>query len=317
MEAGRLDLRTLAQFLVVARAPSMTAAARRMGLTTPAISQLVHKLERETEVVLFERGASGLRLTPAGTILRERAQDLIDREADLLHELAPYKGKLLPKLRIYVPETVSKYVMPAIVSQLEGVVGELEIRSGRSATCQQEFLRGQIDVVISSDVIPGMPGLDRLPICHERFVALAPSGVAPDRRSVECLTRDLPFIRVSRGSPMDETIEAYLAAHRLDPPRGIECSSSAPILELVNGGAGWTISAPLAVAYFRPDPARIAYVPLPEPVPSRDIVLIANSGRLLDVPAMLAATSRAAMQTHTRSWPSHLVGAIDFPPNGF
>ncbi len=311
--ARHLDLRLLSQFLVICQTSKMSAAARKLGLSTPAVSQIVHRLERDVGIVLFERSAQGLRLTPAGSILQERARDIINSEADILQELEAYRTQLLPKLRLYIAESVAKYTTPAIVSELNQIVGQLEVRTGQSFNYVQEFLRGDFEALISSEPLEGISRLDRFNLCEEDLIGLAPAGIPAERRTLHALARDMPFIRSSSGSRKAELIEGYLAGQGLNPPRGIECNSAVPILELVSAGIGWTITTPLTIAYYRPDPARVADLELPGDVPSRQILLLVNSGKLLDVPTSIATSSRASLRMHAATWPAHLASAIRFP----
>ncbi|MCQ8781854.1 LysR family transcriptional regulator [Mangrovibrevibacter kandeliae] len=311
--ARHLDLRLLAQFQVVCETAKMATAARRLGLSAPAVSQIVQKLERDLGVVLFERSSQGLRLTPAGSILQERASEILGCEEDILREMDAYRAQLLPKLRIYIAESVARYAMPAIVSELHPVVGHLEVKSGRSTSYVQEFLKGEYDVLISSEGLGDVPGLDRYKICTERLIGLCPAAVPPDRRRLPELVDDLPFIGPGFNSRMHQLIEGYLANQRLDLPRSIECSSVAPILEMVGSGIGWTLSTPLSVAYYQPDPSRIATFELPQPVPARSIFVVVHGGKLLDVPQVIATRSNAAIRRHAGMWPPRLAEALTIP----
>lgn len=57
---------TLRPFEAAARLASMSAAARELGITQPAISRHLAQLEAHLRQTLFERTPRGLRLTPAG-----------------------------------------------------------------------------------------------------------------------------------------------------------------------------------------------------------------------------------------------------------
>ncbi len=297
-----LDLRLLSQFLTICSAPNMTAAGRKMGLSTPAVSQIVRRIERELGVVLFERSSRGIRLTPAGNLVKERARELLDSEKDILESLGPYRNQLLPKLRVHVVSTVANYVVPAIVSELNPMVGQIHLKSGRINRTAQNFLRGEFDVLISSEALLDIPDLDRFRLCREALIALVPAGLPKERHSLPWLAANLPMIRFEHGGHMDEVVEAYLARQGLDPPRSIECRTPAPIVELIAQGYGWTITTPFTVAYYRVLQEKAAYMALPEPGVFREIFLIANSGRFLDVPATLAKVCRSALDREVRSW---------------
>jgi DNA-binding transcriptional LysR family regulator len=69
-----LELRHLRYCIAVAEEGSFTRAARRLRLAQQAVSRQIADLERELGVKLFERGARGARLTPAGSVFIEDAR---------------------------------------------------------------------------------------------------------------------------------------------------------------------------------------------------------------------------------------------------
>jgi DNA-binding transcriptional LysR family regulator len=305
-----LDLRLLSQFMAISRATTMAAAARELGCSVPAISQIVQRLERDAGATLFERTPRGLRLTPAGGLLRDRAGGLLQAEAELLHDLVEYRAHLLPHLRIYMADSVARYIITAVVSALRPLVGELEVRSGHTSSYVQDLLTGRIDVLICSEAIEEVPQLDRFRLCTEELVAVIPAAIAS--RGLPALARELPFIRPSQGSRMDRTAEEYLRREGLAAVHSLECGSIAPTLELVRNGLGWTISTPLYLATYRPEPAQMTYLSLTAPRPERSLYLLAASGRWLDVPATLADRCAAALRAASRDWPVPLRDAIRF-----
>jgi DNA-binding transcriptional LysR family regulator len=300
--ASGLDFRLLNQFLAISDAPNMAAAARKMALSAPAVSQIIRRIERELGVAVFERSSRGIRLTPAGGLLRQRARELLEAEADMLEALAPYRNQLLPKLRVQIASTVANYLAPAIVAELNQVVGEIQFKSGRINQGAQDFLRGEFDILISPDDLPEITNLERFRLCREKLIALAPTSVPKERLNLPWLAANLPMIRFEQGSHIEKVIEAYLGKQGFNLPRPIECRTPAPIVELIAQGLGWTITTPLGVGYYKALDGKAAYMELPEPYSMRDIYLIANSGRLLDLPQTLAGVCRAALAREVRSW---------------
>jgi DNA-binding transcriptional LysR family regulator len=83
------DLRGLEIYLAVCDVGTMAVAARRLGVTQPAVSQAVANLERRTGVSLFDRSARPIVLTTVGSALRQRAGALVSEArqiAPLLRE---------------------------------------------------------------------------------------------------------------------------------------------------------------------------------------------------------------------------------------
>src|SRR6188508_2504452 len=67
LEASPMDrLRSLECFIASADEGSFSAAARRLGVTIPAVAAMVNSLERDLGVTLFERSPQGLALTATG-----------------------------------------------------------------------------------------------------------------------------------------------------------------------------------------------------------------------------------------------------------
>jgi LysR family transcriptional regulator, benzoate and cis,cis-muconate-responsive activator of ben and cat genes len=72
-----VDLRQLRYFLTAAEERRFSAAARRLHISAPSLSQQIRALERDLRVTLFDRTSRGAELTPAGHVLAERARVIL------------------------------------------------------------------------------------------------------------------------------------------------------------------------------------------------------------------------------------------------
>lgn len=72
-----MENRVLAYFLMVAREESITKAAERLHITQPTLSRQMTNLEEEYGVKLLYREGRRISLTPAGILLRKRAEDIL------------------------------------------------------------------------------------------------------------------------------------------------------------------------------------------------------------------------------------------------
>src|SRR6185436_7298484 len=95
-----LDVRRLRVLREVAASGSFSAAAEALAFTQPAVSRQIATLEAEAGARLVERGARGIRLTPAGELLLEHAEVILDRLAAAEHQLAALAGLSSGRLRI-------------------------------------------------------------------------------------------------------------------------------------------------------------------------------------------------------------------------
>lgn len=72
-----MDVTQLRYFLVTAELEHVTHAARKLAIAQPALSQSIHRLERELGVKLFARQGRNLKLTKEGTYLRARLLPIV------------------------------------------------------------------------------------------------------------------------------------------------------------------------------------------------------------------------------------------------
>jgi len=79
-------------FLAVAEEGSMTKAALRLGLSQPAISYVIKKLEKELRAELLVREKGRMVLTQKGMIVKAGAQQLVDDMAMLFNSVKQKRG---------------------------------------------------------------------------------------------------------------------------------------------------------------------------------------------------------------------------------
>ncbi|MGE5414002.1 MAG: LysR family transcriptional regulator [Syntrophomonadaceae bacterium] len=85
-----MELRHLRYFLAVADAMSFTAAAEKLHIAQPALSQQIRALERELGVTLIERGARTRALTEAGVRFGARARRILLEAETASEEMAGF-----------------------------------------------------------------------------------------------------------------------------------------------------------------------------------------------------------------------------------
>jgi DNA-binding transcriptional LysR family regulator len=72
-----LELRHLRYCVAVAEESTIVAAAKRLRIAQPAVTRQIHDLEKELDVDLFERGARGMEITPAGEVCLATARHIL------------------------------------------------------------------------------------------------------------------------------------------------------------------------------------------------------------------------------------------------
>ena len=91
MYALVVELTTLRYFRAIAKAGHMTRAAHTLGVTQPALSAVVKKLEAEVGTPLLHRTGKGVQLTEAGRLFLSHAEESL-RRAETAVTAVVYRG---------------------------------------------------------------------------------------------------------------------------------------------------------------------------------------------------------------------------------
>ncbi len=113
--------------VAVARSGSVTAAARELNYAQPSISHHIARLEAETGARLLERVGRGIRLTDAGRLLAERAEEIIGRMDAAEAELAAHVGLREGRVRLAAFPSALGTLVPAAASRLEAETPGLDL----------------------------------------------------------------------------------------------------------------------------------------------------------------------------------------------
>src|SRR3954464_6810965 len=131
-----LDVNRLRVIDAVARHGSVTAAAKELHYSQPSVTHHLARLEAETGAQLLQRVGRGIRLTPAGKLLADRAAEIIGR-IDAAHaELSAHVGLTAGRVRLAAFASAIGSLVPAAVATLAEKHPNLEISlTERRSSC--------------------------------------------------------------------------------------------------------------------------------------------------------------------------------------
>ena len=302
--AGRVTLWGIEVFLAVADERAISAAAKRLGVSPSAISQQLTGIETALGVVLLDRSARPMGLTPAGAMFRRHAQTILNAEAEARAELAVADLSGLTTLRIGMIEDFDFEVTPRLLTSLAEDLKTCRflLETGPSHRLLDQLDTRALDIAVAADLGSETPGhalREVHPILAEPFLAITPK----DRRA-----EDLPLIQYTARHLMGRQIAGHLARHNLRPAHRFELDSYHAILAMVASGQGWTILTPLALHHASTFRAEIHASPLPFAPLERTLSLSARAGGLGVMPAQVAARLRALIDARVvkpsvQHWP--------------
>jgi DNA-binding transcriptional LysR family regulator len=145
----------------------VTAAARALNYAQPSISHHIARLEAETGARLLQRAGRGVRLTEAGRLLADRAEEIIGRLDAAENELAAHVGLREGRVRLASFPSALGTIVPAAAATLEAESPGMDLMLAEAEPPEAlRMLRaGYVDVALvfrhyQEDADPEPPGAD-------------------------------------------------------------------------------------------------------------------------------------------------------------
>jgi DNA-binding transcriptional LysR family regulator len=210
-----LNYNHLFYFHVAAMERSVGAAAARLGVKQPTVSEQLRALERELGVTLFERRSTGLTLSEAGRIAFEHTSVMFRVGDRLVHDLERGTKEHRQMVRVGVSSAIARstaasFLMPLL--RLESCV--LSIRLVDCSDLLRELRASTLDLVLCENTPPDSESgdLETTLIEQIRLVAIAAPALA-----VAPGWKDAPLLQYGTGSHTRAAIEEFLHDHELAP----------------------------------------------------------------------------------------------------
>lgn len=251
---SQLRHRTLEAFKLIYESGSVTRTAEQLGLTQPAVSQLLGGLEKSIGVGLFERGP-GKRLvpTPAANELHVQVCRALDAMGELEAVVKSLGNGTRRRLRIGVSPALAAGFAQEAIARLMCRSPDIEIRlESRYAADQGDLLAsGEIDFSLSFRAVPGdrlesevLIDLPAVVLMHSSHRLAGVGCLRPNDIAGE------PLALTPRGSPLRERIEQVFAAENATLVARVESPTEAAIGSFVAEGNTLAITSPYVGRYF-------------------------------------------------------------------
>lgn len=202
----------LSSFLEIARLGSVSAAARSLGLTQPAVTKQIRSLEAGVGVPLIERAGRGIRLTKAGQLLADYGQRSATLLGDFQAALAELGQGESGKLLIGAGVTTSVQHLPPWLREFRrrypGV--DLSVRTGISRDVEDWVVNAEVDLgFLTSE--PRRPELSVRRLFEEQIVLVVAPGASVTR---QVALDTLALILFPRTTGFRQYLEQRFAARR-------------------------------------------------------------------------------------------------------
>ncbi|WP_200206421.1 LysR family transcriptional regulator [Micromonospora coerulea] len=264
-----MELREMRAFVVVVEQGSLSAAARRLHVSQPALSQTMNALERQLGVQLLTRRSTGVQATDAGLTLLAEARAVLARHDQAVAAVTRHTGAGDSVLRLGIPLELPTDLLSGPLAELATAYPGTRVQARHLSTAAQlaALRAGDIDVGLVREHPIG-PDLDAVLVVAEPLgVLLAAEPAAalagPDGIRLDALA-GLDWVGFPRsGSPAwyDE-LTAILRSHGLDlgagAPEGQELIPEVK-LAAVTAGRAFALAPP---SWPQPIPDSVTWSPL-------------------------------------------------------
>ena len=295
-----LDVRRLQMLRAVAREGSLSAAARVLGYTQPAVSHHVARLEEEVGTALLTRLGRGVQLTDAGLALVEHADAVLSRLDAAEEEVASIAGLRAGRVRLVAFPSASATLISGALSRLRAAHPGIHVSftEGEPEDALPLLRAGDVDLVLAFSYhgVGARDGRDltSVPLLHDPSYAVLPPDHAAATSSGPLELSELAADTWIAGCERCRRHLLHLAA-RADFAPSIEFATDdyMTVQSLIAAELGVSLLPALALrAARRPD---VAVRPVAgRPGRTVEAVLLAADRRPPAVSAMLISLRAAA-----------------------
>ncbi|WP_186374280.1 LysR substrate-binding domain-containing protein [Roseomonas gilardii] len=246
-----MNLRQLDAFRAIVLSGSTLAAARRIGVSQPAISRLIADLEHTVGFPLFERRNRRLLLRPEGRDLYtevEMSYVGLEKIAQRAQQIRAQSGG---QLRIACAPAASLGLLPEAIRRFleRRPDAAISVEIGPSHRVAELAATRQFDFGIAAFPLSGR-GIILHQVVSLPCVFVAPPGHPAQRRThvTPEMLAGQNFISQERDSDLRRDVDAIFDSRGIERRLVVEATTSAHAIHLVRLGVGISIVDPLTAA---------------------------------------------------------------------
>ncbi len=271
-----LSLKDLHYLTALARQKHFARAAEECGVSQPAFSMRISKLEEHLKTKIVRRGNRFEGLTPDGESVVRHALQILEDVERLEREFSAEPGDVTGVLRLGVVPTASAYAAKLTKALREANPGiTVKIKSTSSMSILLGIEEGLFDAGITYTEAVDKASLEMQPVHEEEYVLLAPSGmVDPDRGDITWKeASQLPMCLLEPGMQNRRILDEIFHQVGVQPTVVAELSGLTAGVVMAISGAAATI-VPRGVVESIGTLEAVEVHPLTEPVVRKSLSLV-------------------------------------------
>ncbi|MGW6421225.1 LysR family transcriptional regulator [Nocardia sp. NPDC055053] len=266
-----MSLRQFEYALAVAEAGSVTAAAERLHVAQPSVSQQIRGLERELGVQLFAPTPAGLVPTVVGRAFLRDAAAAVSAARRARATARAGADDLVGELVVAAQMGLGTRQLPGALSALRNRFPQLEVtifEEPNPAELERLARRGALDLALMAGPCGEEGPYDGHHLGDEEFVVVLGAGhrqLAADRVELRELARE-PWVRFDHDSALDSVLRDVLRDNGLTPTTVARVSQTATAVRWAAHGLGVTLVPASAVPHGHEHLTRPVFPVVSQPV---------------------------------------------------
>ncbi len=281
-----MDVKQLRYFAAIAEQGSLSAAAARIGIAQPSLSQHVMNLEEELGVTLLLRSPRGVTMTESGELLLQRAREILDAVGRAREEVRLSGEEPQGIVTFGLPSSVSMVLSVPLAETVRLSLPKVQLRvaEAMSGFIQSWLEEASIDLGVLYDTTAVRQMQISNLMSEDLYFFSAPDAwplKSPPGQPVAL--QDLSRVDLILPSPshgLRAMIDRFVRSSGLSIQVAVEMDALTQIKILVARGSGYTILAP-AAAQDLVERAELVTAPIVKPVMRRPVYLVRNPARLV------------------------------------
>lgn len=234
-----MRLSDLEALVAAVREGSVTAAGRKLFLTQPAVSARLRRLERDAGEPLLRRMAHGVRPTPVGERLAERAGRLLD-ELQEIGRSTGGAGPLTGQLALGATDLVAIHYLPPVLRRFRAKHSAVDVILRVEGTEPLVALLAAGEIELALGTLPVAESwIESVALFNDPLVIVAPTTHAlAGKRLLPRAVAAEPWISHKADSVTRRQVESFFASHGLRLRVAMEISNPEVIVRLVEARLG-------------------------------------------------------------------------------
>jgi LysR family hydrogen peroxide-inducible transcriptional activator len=165
-----MNIQQLEYIIAVDTYRHFSTAAEKCFITQPTLSMMIHKLEEELDVKIFDRSKQPVTPTDIGVEIIEQAKKVIMETKRMGELVQEWKGEIKGELRLGVIPTIAPYLLPLFLGELTRSYPNLRIKISELTTASiiAKLEKQQLDAGILATPLSNA-AIKTIPLFYERF----------------------------------------------------------------------------------------------------------------------------------------------------